>query len=150
MRKVIVHIRMSLDGVAQAPGAPQEDTTGGFAHGGWHLRYFDDTARQWVVDSYAAAGGFLVGATPSRAWRATGRTPPRRSRSVALCRCRIQEPNGLQAGSADQGGELQVPSSNRILASLRFRSKEVHRQRQPAFACYQGDGSACGGARSTR
>ena len=61
MRKVIVHTWMTLDGVAQAPGAPEEDTTGGFQHGGWHLRYFDDTSRKWVADSYEAAGGFLFG-----------------------------------------------------------------------------------------
>lgn len=41
MREVIVHAWMTLDGVGQAPGAPDEDTSGGFEHGGWHLRYFD-------------------------------------------------------------------------------------------------------------
>jgi dihydrofolate reductase len=61
MRKVIVHTWMTLDGVAQAPGAPEEDTSGGFRHGGWHLPYFDDTSRSWVADSYAAAGGYLFG-----------------------------------------------------------------------------------------
>jgi dihydrofolate reductase len=61
MRKVIVHTWMTLDGVAQAPGAPQEDTTGGFRHGGWHLPYFDDMSRTWVADGYTAAGGFLFG-----------------------------------------------------------------------------------------
>ena len=61
MRKLIVHTWMTLDGVAQAPGAPEEDTTGGFQHGGWHLPYFDDTSRKWVADSYTAAGGFLFG-----------------------------------------------------------------------------------------
>jgi dihydrofolate reductase len=61
MRKVIVHTWMTLDGVAQAPGAPEEDPSGGFAHGGWHLRYFDDRSRTWVVQQYAAAGGFLFG-----------------------------------------------------------------------------------------
>jgi dihydrofolate reductase len=52
---------MSLDGVVQAPGAPDEDTTGGFQHGGWHLRYFDDLSRRWVVETLTAAGGFLLG-----------------------------------------------------------------------------------------
>src|SRR5215218_3456178 len=61
MRKLIVHTWMTLDGVAQAPGAPEEDTSGGFQHGGWHLPYFDDTSRKWVADSYTAAGGFLFG-----------------------------------------------------------------------------------------
>jgi dihydrofolate reductase len=61
MRKVIVYEWMALDGVAQAPGAPDEDTTGGFEHGGWHLPYFDDMARNWVVDNLTSAGGFLLG-----------------------------------------------------------------------------------------
>jgi dihydrofolate reductase len=61
MRKVIVVEWMSLDGVVQAPGAPDEDTSGGFKHGGWHLRYFDDLSRKWVVDNLNVAGGFLLG-----------------------------------------------------------------------------------------
>ena len=61
MRKVIVVESMTLDGVVQAPGAPDEDTSGGFQHGGWHLPYFDDLARSWVVNGYATAGGFLLG-----------------------------------------------------------------------------------------
>ena len=61
MRKVIVHEWMSLDGVVQAPGAADEDTTGGFEHGGGHLRYFDDLSRKWVVENVTAAGGFLLG-----------------------------------------------------------------------------------------
>jgi dihydrofolate reductase len=61
MRKVIVNEWMTLDGVVQAPGAADEDTTGGFAHGGWHLPYFDDLSRDWVVEGYAKAGGFLFG-----------------------------------------------------------------------------------------
>jgi dihydrofolate reductase len=61
MRKVIVNEWMSLDGVVQAPGAPDEDRTGGFEHGGWHLPYFDDISRTWVVENLTEAGGFLLG-----------------------------------------------------------------------------------------
>ena|SRR5690606_35654597 len=61
MRKVIVTEWLSLDGVAQAPGTPDEDTSGGFRHGGWHLPYFDDISRKWVVDNLTGAGGFLFG-----------------------------------------------------------------------------------------
>jgi dihydrofolate reductase len=61
MRKVIVYEWMSADGVVQAPGAPDEDMTGGFQHGGWHLPYFDDISRNWVVDNLTSAGGFLFG-----------------------------------------------------------------------------------------
>jgi dihydrofolate reductase len=61
MRKIIVTEWMSLDGVVQAPGAADEDTTGGFQHGGWHLGYFDDLSQTWVVETLTAAGGFLLG-----------------------------------------------------------------------------------------
>jgi dihydrofolate reductase len=62
MRKVIVNEFMSLDGVVQAPGAGDEDTSGGFAHGGWHMRYMEDElARNWVLESIVEAGGFLLG-----------------------------------------------------------------------------------------
>jgi dihydrofolate reductase len=61
MRKVIVNEWMTLDGVVQAPGTADEDTTGSFEHGGWHLRYFDDISREWVVENLNEAGGFLLG-----------------------------------------------------------------------------------------
>jgi dihydrofolate reductase len=41
MRKIIVLEHISLDGVIQAPGGPDEDTSGGFAHGGWISPYSD-------------------------------------------------------------------------------------------------------------
>ena len=61
MRKVIVNEFMSLDGVVQAPGAADEDPSGGFGHGGWHLRYFDDLSQKWVLEGILEAGGFLLG-----------------------------------------------------------------------------------------
>jgi dihydrofolate reductase len=61
MRKVIANEFMSLDGVMQAPGGADEDTSGGFEHGGWHMRYFDDRSRKQVLESIVEAGGFLLG-----------------------------------------------------------------------------------------
>jgi hypothetical protein len=43
VRKVIVLEHISLDGVIQAPGGPDEDTSGGFAHGGWVGPYSDES-----------------------------------------------------------------------------------------------------------
>jgi hypothetical protein len=60
MRKVIADEWMTLDGVIQAPGQADEDSTGGFQHGGWHLGYLDDIALQWVADGVVKAGGFLL------------------------------------------------------------------------------------------
>ncbi len=42
MRKIIVVMFITLDGVIQAPGGPEEDTDGGFKYGGWVAPYFDD------------------------------------------------------------------------------------------------------------
>jgi len=61
MRKLIVQEWMSFDGVVQAPGSPNEDNSGGFKHGGWHLPYFDDMARNWVLENLTQAGGYLLG-----------------------------------------------------------------------------------------
>jgi dihydrofolate reductase len=61
MRKVIVNEWMTLDGVVQAPIYADEDTTGGFAHGGWHTGYFDDGSMRWVIENVRGAGGFLFG-----------------------------------------------------------------------------------------
>ena len=61
MRKVIVNEFMTLDGVAQAPGAADEDTSGGFQHGGWHMQYFDETSQKAVLDGIVEAEGFLLG-----------------------------------------------------------------------------------------
>jgi len=43
MRKLIVSAFVSLDGILQAPGGPEEDPTGGFVHGGWMFRYADES-----------------------------------------------------------------------------------------------------------
>jgi dihydrofolate reductase len=61
MRKLIVNEFVSLDGVVQAPGAANEDTSGGFRHGGWHLGYFDEIAQKTVVGGITEAGGFVLG-----------------------------------------------------------------------------------------
>ncbi len=42
MRKVVVLEHISLDGVIQAPGGPDEDTSGGFRYGGWIAPYSDE------------------------------------------------------------------------------------------------------------
>ena len=61
MRKVIVNEFMSLDGVVQAPGGADEDTSGGFVHGGWSMGYFDERSQGWVLEGIVEAGGFLLG-----------------------------------------------------------------------------------------
>lgn len=61
MRKIIVQEFLTLDGIMQAPGDPEEDRSGGFEHGGWQLAYFDDTFGNEILTAFAATGGFLFG-----------------------------------------------------------------------------------------
>lgn len=61
MRKVIVSEFITLDGVMQSPGYPDEDSSGGFQAGGWQQEYFDDALGQAVMSGLSASGGCLLG-----------------------------------------------------------------------------------------
>jgi dihydrofolate reductase len=58
--QVVVGEFMSLDGVVQAPGGPQEDTSGGFRHGGWSQRYFDPDVMGPVIAEFAQRSQALL------------------------------------------------------------------------------------------
>jgi dihydrofolate reductase len=61
MRKLAVGAFLTLDGVVQAPGGPDEDREGGFEHGGWLVPYFDEKFVGIMTDWTKRAGGFLLG-----------------------------------------------------------------------------------------
>jgi dihydrofolate reductase len=61
MRKVIVNEFLSLDGVMQAPGDPDEDRSGGFEHGGWQIPYVDDDFAKVAFEGMAETDGYLFG-----------------------------------------------------------------------------------------
>jgi dihydrofolate reductase len=61
MRKLVVTTFLSLDGVMQAPGAPEEDRSGGFEHGGWLVPYADEDLGRIVTAWIEEADGFLLG-----------------------------------------------------------------------------------------
>jgi dihydrofolate reductase len=58
--RVVVSEFISLDGVVQAPGGPEEDTSGGFRHGGWSMKYFDPEVMGAVVDEFAERSEALL------------------------------------------------------------------------------------------
>ena len=61
MRKIIAATFVSLDGVMQAPGGPEEDPTGGFAYGGWSFNYWDDAMMAIMGKSMGDAFDLLLG-----------------------------------------------------------------------------------------
>jgi dihydrofolate reductase len=61
MRRLIVNEFLTLDGVMQAPGLPDEDRSGGFEDGGWQMPLMDEEAGRLVTDGLAETGGLLLG-----------------------------------------------------------------------------------------
>jgi len=61
MRKLIVSEFLSLDGVMQAPGGPEEDTEGGFKHGGWTHPYWHDDIGATFFGLMQACDALLLG-----------------------------------------------------------------------------------------
>jgi dihydrofolate reductase len=61
MRKLVVNTFVTLDGVMQAPGGPEEDSTGGFTHGGWSVNYWDGLMGQVMDEATAEPFDLLLG-----------------------------------------------------------------------------------------
>jgi dihydrofolate reductase len=61
MRKLVVGAFLTLDGVMQAPGGPDEDRDGGFRHGGWSVKYWDDMMGKLIVEQTMKADALLLG-----------------------------------------------------------------------------------------
>lgn len=61
MRKLVVNTFVTLDGVMQAPGGPEEDPTGGFNCGGWSFNYWDELMGQIMDDSMKEPFELLLG-----------------------------------------------------------------------------------------
>jgi dihydrofolate reductase len=141
MRRVIVNEFMSLDGVAQAPGGEEEDTSGGFAHGGWHMRFMEDeTAMKRVLGGIVEAGGFLLGRRTYKIFAAYWpnaseeeqviaeplNTKPKYVASRTLTEAEWQNSTVLEGELADavgalkqeDGGDLHVIGSTELVQSL--------------------------------
>lgn len=69
MRKIIVLSMMTLDGVLQGPGGPEEDTSGGFQYGGWVAPYFDEVSEK-VIREQLKPADLLLGRKTFEIWEA--------------------------------------------------------------------------------
>ena len=61
MRKLIVSTFLTLDGVMQGPGGPGEDDSGGFAHGGWSVNYWDEKMGQVMGEAMSNRFDLVLG-----------------------------------------------------------------------------------------
>jgi dihydrofolate reductase len=141
MRKVIANEWMTLDGVVQAPSYPDEDVTGGFRHGGWHTRYFDDLSMNWVIENVRGAGGYLLGRGTYEIFAAHWPTAPQEQQVLAeplnrlpkyVASTTLDEPLGwpnstllqgdigaaVRALKAEEGKDLRIIGSPGLVQSL--------------------------------
>jgi dihydrofolate reductase len=61
MRKIIAITQISVDGVMQGPGGPEEDPTNGFTHGGWAMPFVDDALGHIIDETIAGNFDMLLG-----------------------------------------------------------------------------------------
>ena len=61
MSKLVVTTFVTVDGVYQAPGGPEEDRSGGFERGGWLAPHFDEAGGAFMGEVFSRAGSFLLG-----------------------------------------------------------------------------------------
>ncbi|AXB41120.1 dihydrofolate reductase family protein [Amycolatopsis albispora] len=139
MRKLVVTTFVSLDGVMQAPGGPDEDTEGGFTRGGWVAPLMDERTIELMATLTSRAGALLLGRrtyeTFAASWPLTGdddqvgsllNPMPKyvASRTLKTVEWRNSTlltgdlPDAVRALKAGDGGEIQVHGSCGLVQSL--------------------------------
>jgi len=138
--KLTVGSFVTLDGVMQAPGGPDEDRDGGFQHGGWLVPYFDERFLGIMTEWTRRAGAFLLGRKTyeifAASWsRSTDpadeiavalNTRPKFVASRTLDRVtwnnshliRGDVAEGVARLKTEEGGEIQVHGSSNLLQTL--------------------------------
>lgn len=81
MRQLIVIEFVTLDGVMQGLGSPDEDRDGGFAHGGWGAPYGDDIQQAAALEGMESTTAYLFGRRTSTPRRSTSPPAPWTTRS---------------------------------------------------------------------
>ena len=137
MRKLIVNTFVTLDGVMQAPGGPEEDPSGGFEHGGWSFGYWDDAMRTVMGELMSKPFDIVLGRKTYEIFAAywphtddPGAEPLNRAtKHVASTTLKELEwenskliegdvPEGVRALKEEDGPELQVHGSANLIQTL--------------------------------
>ena len=138
MRKLITSTFMSLDGVVQAPGGPEEDASGGFSLGGWTVPYFDQSVGEFMDDlmghpfdlvlgrkTYDIFAGYWPGASEEEGAKplndAVKHVASRSTPELTWPRSQLIEGDvveGVRALKQADGPELQVHGSGDLLQTL--------------------------------
>jgi dihydrofolate reductase len=138
MRKLVVSTFLTLDGVMQAPGGPEEDPSEGFTHGGWSVNYWDDLMGQTMGEAMGKPFDLLLGRKTyeifAAHWPHAGDQPgadelnsaTKYVASRTLDKVEWQNSNLLEGDVAEQvarlkdeaGPEIQVHGSSDLIQTL--------------------------------
>jgi dihydrofolate reductase len=137
MRELILNTFVTLDGVMQAPGGPEEDPSGGFDHGGWSFGYWDDAMQEVMGASMAKPFDLVLGRRTYEIFAAHWPysdepvAEPLNSATKHVASTTLNEltwenskligadvPAGVRALKAQDGPELQVHGSANLIQTL--------------------------------
>jgi dihydrofolate reductase len=118
MRKLKIIEHISLDGVIQAPGGPEEDNDGGFAHGGWAGPHSDPDGGAAIVEAHGDAFDLLMGRRVydiwSGFWPKAPKSPMADSINTATKYVATHRPESLAWGPAEDLGTDIVAGIRRV------------------------------------
>jgi dihydrofolate reductase len=137
MRELVVLTFVTLDGVMQAPGGPEEDPSGGFEHGGWSVGYWDEQLEQVMGESMSPPFDLVLGRRTYEIFAAfwpTAEDPAadllngatKHVASTTLSELEWENskliegdvPDGIRALKEEDGPELQVHGSGDLIQTL--------------------------------
>ena len=159
MRELIVTTFLTLDGVMQAPGGPEEDDSGGFAHGGWSVNYWDELMGQVMGEATSIPFAMVLGRTTydimaaywPHASEEAGAKPFNDATKYVASRSHptlewsnsvlidADAAEGIAALKKEDGPELQVHGSGNLIQTL-MRHSLVDRYRLWVFPVVIGSG----------
>jgi dihydrofolate reductase len=124
--RIVLSDFMSLDGVIQAPGGRDEDTDGGFAHGGWSMRYFEpETMGSAVAETMDCTDALLFG---RRTWQTMAAAWPSRAGDPFADRMneipKYVASRTLSAGDLTWPGSTLLPPDDAIGAIRELRAED--------------------------
>jgi dihydrofolate reductase len=118
MRKLKIIEHISLDGVIQAPGGPEEDNGGGFGHGGWSAPHHDAEAGKAIIEAHGDAFDLLLGRRTydifSSFWPKAPKSPMADSLNAATKYVTTHRPQSLEWGPVEELGADIVEGIRRV------------------------------------
>jgi len=128
MGKLVVTEFVTLDGVAQAPGGPEEDTEGGFTHGGWQAPLLEEAAGTVLFEQASRMDALLLGRTTYDIFANYWPKAPEEIPFTALLNsvAKYVASRTLAGPLAWQGSSLVTGDLAEGITSLKDRHDEVH------------------------